>query len=148
MKESIRLPSLLVLGFLSACQGNKHSFTLPTEEQSFQQNTLESNQRKIDILWVIDNSGSMASFQQNLAANCQDFIQDFVQKDYDFQMAVVTTDAYLAEPQFKNNPALSRFKDGNLMTGPLGFPIITSQTPIPIMTFTGYVLQGATGSGD
>jgi len=132
---------------LTGCMGAKHSFSLPAVEESFQQSGMEVIQRKIDILWVVDNSGSMAPFQQNLTANFQDFIQDFIQKDYDFHIAVTTTDAYLADPQFRNALSFSAFKNGN-SSGISGFPIINRQTPDILLNFSLNALQGATGSGD
>jgi hypothetical protein len=47
---------------------------------------------KIDILWVVDNSGSMGGEQRDLASNFQAFIKDFTTKDIDFKMAITTTD--------------------------------------------------------
>lgn len=47
---------------------------------------------KMDILWVIDNSGSMQPYQAELQAQFQNFITEFVGNDYDFRMAVTTTD--------------------------------------------------------
>lgn len=46
----------------------------------------------IDVLWVIDNSGSMKEEQAKLADNFQQFVQFFFGLDYDFNMAVITTD--------------------------------------------------------
>jgi len=50
--------------------------------------------RKVDILWVVDSSGSMAPKQARLAANFQGFIQQLVsaQPPIDFHIAVVSTD--------------------------------------------------------
>ncbi|MEZ0392899.1 MAG: hypothetical protein ACAH59_11835 [Pseudobdellovibrionaceae bacterium] len=137
----------IITMLLAACQGAKHSFTLVPDEQSFQQNSLEVVQRKIDILWVVDNSGSMTPFQQSLTENFQAFLQDFLQKDYDFHLAVTTTDAYLADPQFRNQPTLSKFRDGGTLPA-RGFPLIDNQTPDPLATFTANALQGSSGSGD
>lgn len=60
-------------------------------QDHFVQNT--SQPGKVDILWVIDNSGSMADNQDSLARNFDVFIRDFIQKSIDFKMAVTTTDA-------------------------------------------------------
>ncbi|RMG73595.1 MAG: hypothetical protein D6722_03530 [Bacteroidetes bacterium] len=49
----------------------------------------------VDILWVVDNSGSMASSQDNLGRNFDRFITHFTGREaelLDFRMAVVTTD--------------------------------------------------------
>jgi hypothetical protein len=55
----------------------------------------------VDILWVVDNSGSMASSQKALATNFPAFIESFVPlKDgvrvtpYPFKMSAITSDAY------------------------------------------------------
>lgn len=50
--------------------------------------------RKVDILWVVDSSGSMAPKQARLAANFQLFMNQLVnaQPPIDFHIAVITTD--------------------------------------------------------
>jgi hypothetical protein len=45
-----------------------------------------------DILWVIDNSGSMGDDLQAVAENAAPFIDVAVDKDIDFRMAVTSTD--------------------------------------------------------
>jgi hypothetical protein len=52
----------------------------------------EAQGSKLDILWVIDNSGSMGDEQQDLGDKFDAFIQEFVEKGIDFKMAVTTTD--------------------------------------------------------
>ncbi len=47
---------------------------------------------KVDILWVIDNSGSMRDEQEAIAANFETFISGFVSNSVDFKMAIITTD--------------------------------------------------------
>ena len=65
--------------------------TLTNASDEFVQNTAEH--AKVDILWVMDNSGSMSDEQQALAYNFNAFISNFIEKDIDFQMAITTTDA-------------------------------------------------------
>ena len=48
--------------------------------------------KKLDIVWVIDNSGSMADEQGALGLNFNAFISDFITKNIDFKMAITTTD--------------------------------------------------------
>ena len=48
---------------------------------------------KADIVWSIDNSGSMAAYQTKMAESFSLFIKDFIQKNIDFKMAIVTTDS-------------------------------------------------------
>ena len=45
----------------------------------------------LDILWVIDDSGSMNRFQTNLASNIGQFVNAFTLSGADYHMAVVTT---------------------------------------------------------
>lgn len=53
----------------------------------------QSNEsKKLDILWVIDNSGSMEDEQSTLGTNFSAFIDNFITKDVDFKMAITTTD--------------------------------------------------------
>ncbi len=46
-----------------------------------------------DLLFVVDNSCSMAEEQANLASNFSSFIETMVETDADWQMAVITTDS-------------------------------------------------------
>jgi len=48
--------------------------------------------RKVDVLFVVDNSGSMGDEQNNLAANFQSFIQAANTWNVDFQIGVTSTD--------------------------------------------------------
>ncbi len=83
---------------------------------SFEQN---ENGAKLDILWVIDNSGSMGNDQEALGNNFDAFISEFVNKNIDFQMAITTTDtrpgnagvAYLDSMDKLTSSALSANKN-------------------------------------
>jgi hypothetical protein len=46
----------------------------------------------IDILWVIDNSGSMSDHQQNVIRNTGLFLQDFLAKRISWKMGLLSTD--------------------------------------------------------
>ena len=52
----------------------------------------------VDIVWVIDNSGSMNPYQSLLGSNMDIFMQMFMSYSPDFQMAFITTD----QPDFVN----------------------------------------------
>lgn len=82
----------VVVTSLAGCGGSPSISVLPSTD-SFQQEGNEIT-AKMDILWVIDNSGSMQQEQQDLRDNFNSFITSFVGKGYDYRMAVVTTDAY------------------------------------------------------
>ena len=48
--------------------------------------------REVDVLFVVDTSGSMGDDQSNLANNFSDFIASALEWDVDFQIGVTTTD--------------------------------------------------------
>ncbi len=59
-------------------------------QEIFQQTSNQS--KKLDVIWIIDNSGSMNDEQDALGSNFSAFIDDFIQRDVDFKMAITTTD--------------------------------------------------------
>ncbi|MGE0762116.1 MAG: hypothetical protein AB7N80_02440 [Bdellovibrionales bacterium] len=106
---------------------------------------------KVDIIWMVDGSGTMANHQSNLANNFGDFISVFTTKGYDYNMVVASTDAWIRErdynagtcssnPNPSNNPnliytssadcdptlasfgALTHFRDGDIYGTANGTP--------------------------
>lgn len=61
---------------------------------NFTQNSNEYG--NVDILWVVDNSGSMGDEQASLATNFNTFIGKFLDQDINFKMGIVTTDPRVA----------------------------------------------------
>jgi hypothetical protein len=61
-----------------------------SKEEIFHQ--AASQTKKLDIVWIIDNSGSMSDEQQALGTNFSAFIDEFITKDVDFKMGITTTD--------------------------------------------------------
>ncbi len=59
-------------------------------EETFTQ-TAEAT-KKLDILWVMDSSGSMGDDQDSLGRNFDAFINEFINRDVDFKMGITTTD--------------------------------------------------------
>jgi hypothetical protein len=141
----IRVGAVIALGLgLAACSKGSGSYSILASGQSFKQATASG---RTDLLFVIDNSGSMSPLQQNLTNNFNSFIQQFVTKGYDFQLAVTTSDAYLAGAFWDNDPTRAKFRDGvgSIHTGV--FTILPS-TPNLINTFVTNASQGSGGSGD
>ncbi len=149
------------LGLITACGSGSTTYSLLSEGQSFQQAS-EHQMTKIDVLWVVDNSGSMATSQSNLANNFPSFINKFQEKHYDFQMGVTTTDSYLALPTwnsyYNQSPRPSYYgghaqaeiawlKDGTF-DSPSGFAILTPSTPNLNDVFMKNAMQGINGRGD
>ncbi len=150
LKGLITYISITVLAvLLSACQKSNDSFSLLSEQTTFKQSTALAP-RKIDILWVIDNSGSMSSSQANIASNFRSFIQKFQQKNYDFQIGVIPSDAYFAYHYNDNNRSKLRSgaKLSNTVTTNSGYTIIDKNTPNIEATFLTNITQGTLGNGD
>jgi hypothetical protein len=74
----------------SSTGGSTTGVSYQWADESFSQ-TAES-QKKLDIIWVIDNSGSMSEEQASLGTNFSSFINDFIDENVDFKMGVTTTD--------------------------------------------------------
>ena len=145
MKKMKSKLSVLGLSLMSAaCSQPDTNYSVLATGQGFRQATVNN---KIDLLWSIDNSQSMAPLQQNLLNNINAFTDDFMTRGFDFQLAVSTSDAYLASPNFRNNPSLARFRDG-VGSNRTGVFVVTPATVNPIATFITNANQGQTGVGD
>jgi hypothetical protein len=145
-----------------ACGKGTTSYSILADSSTFNQSSSTIN-NKIDVLWIIDNSGSMLSSQQNLAANFPSFINQFTSKNYDFQIAVNASDAYLAQSPlwdsyYAQNPHPSyyegqsqslkgKFRDGVGSTHS-GFFVLTPSTPNLVQNFVTNAMVGINGRGD
>ncbi|MBX7099894.1 MAG: VWA domain-containing protein [Myxococcaceae bacterium] len=118
---------LLPLLLLAACRPETLTKTLPPDVRvdSYAQQAAS----RIDVLWVVDNSGSMAPRQENLAKNFQSFIDLFTRGEVDFRIAVTTTDIFKEKGAFVGNPK-----------------ILTPKTPGVVAAFASNVKVGITGS--
>lgn len=92
---------LIVSLLFTACYKSNDSFSLLTEGQTFQQSAAILN-NKVDIVWVVDSSMTMAKHQKNLATNFNSFISDFSDKNLDFHMSITSTDAWIREVDYNN----------------------------------------------
>lgn len=82
------------LGMSSCSPENPKAYIKPSvpDEKVVQDNT-QVFDPKVDILFVVDNSGSMATHQKNLAANVTKFTSTFTKSSVlDYNIGVVTTD--------------------------------------------------------
>ena len=85
----------------------------PPSTPFIQVDTLMQSQGTVDILWVIDDSGSMANQRQTLGDNFQRFFDRLVQLQVNFQIGVISTNS----------------TDGGFLRGTTR--IITNTTPNP-----------------
>ena len=131
-----------------ACEKGGSNFSVLSSSSQFEQ-TSNYVPRKLDVLFVIDNSGSMSSSQTALANNFPSFINYFRTKGYDYQIAVTTTDAFYGD-QFNGqacslcNEEQTRFRSG---TTPKTY-VINSNTADLENVFASNVYVGIGGSGD
>lgn len=93
-------------------------------EQWFSETHLQEEIPILDILWVVDDSGSMNMFQTHLANNVGLFVQAFVATGADYRMAVITT----------THSMIGSIIDGN--------------TPNPEVAISNEVLVGVGGAGN
>lgn len=112
----------IVLLFLISCTGEKNDFAYKvnpiypvTINHKMSEASVSFNTPKIDILWVIDNSGSMASAQNSVITNTSAFIQAFTQsKNIDWKMGLISTDiADMPYIGFEPGDELSSTAPGN-----------------------------------
>lgn len=146
-KRSLLFTALAFLCF--SCEKGGGQFSVLSSTNRFEQTTTYVP-RQLDVLFVVDNSGSMSSSQSSLATHFPSFISFFKDKGYDFKIAVTTTDAFYGD-QFVSsgcgslcNIEQTRFKSG---TTPKIYQI-NNQTPNLESVFASNVNVGISGSGD
>lgn len=135
--------ALVVAPFVTGC-GKSASFSLLSDTATFTQNSASIN-GKIDILFVIDNSGSMAASQQAMADNISRFFDKFDAKGFDYQIGVTTTDAWRV--YFGGAATMAQLRDGVGSTH-TGIRIVTPSTPNRQSVFITNMKQGTAGNGD
>lgn len=113
--------------FAGACTPQKLKKTLPPDIHV--DTYAQQSASKIDVLWVVDDSGSMAPRQENLAKNFQAFIDVFSRSAVDYRIGVTTTDIFKVRGQLKGTPR-----------------ILTPRTPGVVTAFANNVRVGTDGS--
>jgi hypothetical protein len=88
---------------------------------------------KVDVLWVIDNSGSMSEEVGRLQDSFGVFMDEFIALGLDYQIGVTTTDMVAADQSGRLQGATK---------------IITPSTPDPVATFKSNTALGSGGSAD
>ncbi len=91
-KASIFTISICFTFFFAACGGGGSSVSTGSQGEQFSQ--VSNADTNIDVLWVIDDSGSMKPGQDALRANINDFINLFYDRGFNFRVAVAATSQY------------------------------------------------------
>jgi hypothetical protein len=135
----LAMMALLAVG----CGTKKASFSLLAEEDVYAQ--AETYQpRKIDVLWMIDNSGSMETSQKQLADNFQSFINRFQSLKFDYHLGVGATDGW--KSLLVTGATHGRLRDGNSEHS--GVHVIDRETLDLTNVFMTNVKLGVRGTGD
>ncbi|MFZ3231378.1 MAG: hypothetical protein WA160_14305 [Pseudobdellovibrio sp.] len=132
---------------LSSCDKGGSNFSVLAASSQFQQASTFTP-RKLDVLFVVDNSGSMSTSQANLVANFPSFINYFKNKGYDFRIAVTTTDAFYGDQFISNGCTLCNVNQTKFRAGASGLYIVDNNTSNLESVFTQNALVGTSGSGD
>jgi hypothetical protein len=122
----MRISALATFSLLCACAQDQKIHRASNREAFFQEPTDE-----VDILWVVDNSKSMADNQAKIAERFASFMIGLEDSGSDFQIGVITTD-------------LDAYEDAALLQG--GPMILTNDTPNYTDKFQEMVLVGVDGS--
>lgn len=118
-----RFLAVAITTFVGGCQ----DFEIRTLQftEVYQQSPFE----KVDVLLVVDNSGSMEPYQVKLGEDFGAFFQYFAEAEVDWQLAVTHTDALAND------------------YGQIRGPIVTAAAPDPAALFQEVVNVGAEGGG-
>lgn len=137
-------PELLPLLALAACQefsiqdtldfrasSNPPTLVTPVKTDVIRQGVSP----RVDILWVLDNSGSMSEEQQKLSDNLNAFFQYLDGSGLDWHIGVTTTDTESSTQGGKLIPVA-------------GYPFLAQQVPFNDELFSMMVRVGTGGSAD
>jgi hypothetical protein len=93
---------------------------------------------RVDVLWMIDNSGSMESEQNKIAARFDEFFAQLVASDVDFHIGVVTSDPL--------EQGALRAYDGPPVEGCDGCRFLTNEVADAQLVFENLIRVGIDGS--
>lgn len=99
---------------------------------------------KVDILWVIDNSGTMGPKQTSLRNSINSFMNSFVTKNFDYRIAITTTDIRAVDPLNPNDPNFS----GQAACFVGNPTVVEASTPNPATAVSDNADVGFFGSSD
>jgi hypothetical protein len=86
-----------------------------------------SRSREVDLVFVINNSPSMAAHQSRIAANLSRFRQLFHTRDLDYRIGVLTTDFVNAEPGLRAGDQRFFKQVRSTELDPAGNPVLDSR---------------------
>lgn len=101
------VPAVLVasLGMLS-CNQHPVSYSAAVGATEYIQKTSVDGSTQLDILWVVDNSGSMCQEQRTLRENFELFVEELERTSLDFHLGLTTTQLDIHAPEPVAQPGL------------------------------------------
>lgn len=109
--------------FLAACSENEFG------EQDLAHQSYEVNVGQVDILFVVDNSGSMSEEQRKMADSFRNFMQGTGLPGLDYRIGIVTTDVESSTNPLKDfGQGKGALQNGNLIQFPDGSYFLTPQS--------------------
>jgi hypothetical protein len=133
---SLALAGCIESNFLGTEPPNRVSNPPPIRETTYRDEIVQVLTPKVDILWTIDNSCSMADEQDKLAENFPLFMDYFLGSGLDYHVGVTSTDI---DGSYNGSK-------GKLVNVD-GLYVIDEDTPSPIEIFIQMASLGTTGSG-
>ena len=85
---------------IACTQQKPNSFRLEQQLESFA--VASEINTKVDLLYVVDNSASMDVSQDRLRRGFGSFAAKYLRPAWDIRVGVITTDAYMANPAFRD----------------------------------------------
>lgn len=90
---------IAILAYPWGCQDYPFEFRNAERSQARKITEIVKNPVPVDILFVIDNSGSMNDEMELLRTNLEGFIGELTNSDNDFQLGIITTDMECNVPE-------------------------------------------------
>ena len=122
----------------------------PPEFSLYTQNSVQKGNSKVDILWIIDNSGSMKEEQDYLGANFISFINGLSLTGIDFQTAITNTDVcdeiLPAALEDRSCPFYYGGSSATHLRGSFIGPVLSAATPNLTTEFKNQTALGTNGS--
>lgn len=147
------LAAFMAVGFLSSC--SQQQFSIPSENLEFGEKITYN--KDVDVLWVIDTSGSMSEHQGLLATQVGLFVDSLKATGLDYRMGVTTMDMSASGARGKllaqagtpailtaQTPDLSRVLGERLKAGETGSPVERGQEAMKAaLDSSGFVRNGS-----
>ncbi len=136
MAKSSRCIPFFLLLMTFGCNSNPVQAPIDRARVELRKTSAIDGATQIDMLWVIDNSGSMCQEQDVLARNFDLFVEEIDKTNLDFHIGVTTTDM---ETLFSVDPVSN---PGHLQATPQPVPSPVDRTCINAVSETGVPIDG------